>query len=128
MVLEGVRTSARQRGLFAQGRSAAEMRAVGLSAAWARPTFPSVTRTLASKHLIQPDGFGHAVDLVPFPLDWEGPWRFPRFDAIADAMFRAAAALETPIRWGADWDRDGRPRERGESDSPHFELAPEALS
>jgi peptidoglycan L-alanyl-D-glutamate endopeptidase CwlK len=27
-----------------------------------------------------------------------------------------------PLRWGADWNRNGNPRERGESDSPHFEL------
>jgi peptidoglycan L-alanyl-D-glutamate endopeptidase CwlK len=37
-------------------------------------------------------------------------------------MFQAAQELKTTIRWGADWDRDGKPRERGESDSPHFEL------
>ena len=28
----------------------------------------------------------------------------------------------TTMRWGADWDNDGKPRERGESDSPHFEI------
>ena len=38
-------------------------------------------------------------------------------------MFAAADDLNVAVRWGADWDRDGKPRERGESDSPHFELA-----
>ncbi|MBX9709223.1 MAG: M15 family metallopeptidase [Caulobacteraceae bacterium] len=108
MVLEGVRTAARQRELYAQGR-----------------TKPGkiVTWTLNSRHIPKADGFGHAVDLAPLPLDWEGPTRFPKFDAIAKAMLVAAEDLGIPIRWGADWDADGKPRERGESDSPHFELA-----
>lgn len=107
-VLEGVRTPKRQRELYAQGR-----------------TKPGnvVTWTLTSNHFVTPDGYGHAVDLVPHPVDWEGPVRFPKFDAIAKAMFAAAAELGVPIRWGADWDRDGKPRERRETDSPHFELA-----
>lgn len=108
MVLEGVRTPERQRALYAQGR-----------------TKPGkvVTWTLNSNHFVRADGFGHAVDLAPYPLDWEGPDRFPKFDAIARAMMAAANDLGVAIRWGADWDRDGKPRERGESDSPHFELA-----
>ena len=108
MVIEGVRTPERQRALYAQGR-----------------TKPGriVTWTLRSRHLVQADGFGHAVDLAPYPLDWEGPARFPKFDAIARAMFTAADDLNVAIRWGADWDRDGKSRERGESDSPHWELA-----
>jgi len=107
MVLEGVRTKARQLELYAQGR-----------------TKPGsiVTWTKVSNHFKQPDGHGHAVDLVPWPVDWNTP---SKFDAISKAMFIAAASLGIPIRWGADWDRDGKPRERGETDSPHFELAKE---
>jgi peptidoglycan L-alanyl-D-glutamate endopeptidase CwlK len=107
LVLEGVRTPQRQAALYAQGR-----------------TLPGkqVTWTLKSNHFVNPKtGFGEAVDLCPYPVDWETP---AKFDAISRAMFAAAAELGTPIRWGADWDRDGNPRERGESDSPHFELAP----
>ena len=105
-VLEGVRTPARQKQLYAQGRS--------------RPG-PKVTWTLNSRHFVDPvTGYGHAVDLAPFPIDWDDT---DKFGAIARAMFSAASDLGVPIRWGADWDRDGRPRERGETDSPHFELA-----
>lgn len=107
-VLEGVRTPQRQRELYAQGR-----------------TKPGqvVTWTLTSNHFVNTKtGYGHAVDLIPFPVDWEGPTRFPKFDAIAKAMFAAAKERGTRIRWGADWDMDGKPRERGETDSPHFEL------
>lgn len=107
-VLEGVRTPERQRELYAQGRT--------------KPG-PIVTWTKTSNHFAAADGYGHAVDLVPSPVDWEGPTRFPKFDAIAKAMFAAANKLGIAIRWGADWDQDGNLRDRGESDSPHFELA-----
>lgn len=105
MVLEGVRTLQRQKELYAQGR-----------------TKPGkvVTWTLTSNHFVNGGtGYGHAVDLVPFPVDWND---LKKFDAVAKAMLAAASELNTPIRWGADWDRDGKPREKGESDSPHFEL------
>lgn len=105
MVLEGVRTPARQKELYAQGR-----------------TKPGkvVTWTLNSNHFKNSKtGYGHAVDLAPYPLDWND---LKKFDRISRAMFTAADRLGTPIRWGADWDRDGNPRERGETDSPHFEL------
>lgn len=101
-VLEGVRTLTRQRELYAKGRTARG---------------PKVTWTMKSKHLT-----GHAVDLVPWPVDWEGPARYPKFDAISRAMFAAASDLGVVIRWGADWDGDGNSRERGENDSPHWEL------
>lgn len=103
-VLEGVRSQARQLELYAQGR-----------------TKPGqvVTWTKTSNHFKRADGYGHAVDIAPFPIDWNDT---KRFDAVAKAMFQAAEALGIGIRWGADWDSDGKPRERGESDSPHFEL------
>lgn len=105
-VLEGVRTLERQKQLYAQGRT--------------KPG-PKVTWTLNSRHFVDPKtGYGHAVDLAPFPIDWS---ELTKFDAISRAMFDAAKELGIAIRWGADWDRDGKPRERGESDSPHFELA-----
>ena len=104
MVLEGVRTPERQKELFAQGRT--------------KPG-PKVTWTLTSNHFKQKDGYGHAVDLVPFPVDWND---LKKFDAMSQAMFAAAKELGIKIRWGADWDSDGKPREKGESDSPHWEL------
>ena len=35
-------------------------------------------------------------------------------------MFQAAKQLGVSIRWGADWNSNGRPREKGETDSPHL--------
>lgn len=105
MVTEGVRTPERQRELYAQGRT--------------RPG-KVVTWTLQSRHFKNAKtGFGHAVDLCPAPYDYKD---IRDFDRMAKAMFEAADVEGVAIRWGADWDRDGNPRERGESDSPHFEL------
>lgn len=100
----GVRTLTEQAALYAQGRT--------------KPG-PIVTWTMNSRHIPGVDGFGYAVDLVPSPVDWKDP---AKFDAINDAMEIAAAELGIPIRWGADWDQDGNYRERGETDSPHWEL------
>lgn len=105
-VICGVRTLAEQKALYAQGR-----------------TKPGniVTWTLKSRHLVNPGtGYGHAVDLLPAPYDWKA---LGNFDRMAHAMFTAADELGVKIRWGADWDMDGQPRERGETDNPHFELA-----
>lgn len=104
-VIEGVRTPARQKLLYAQGRTAPG---------------PKVTWTMNSNHFVNPKtGFGHAVDILPAPYDWKN---LKDFDDVAAAMFQASKELNIPIRWGADWDRDGKPRERGETDNPHFEL------
>lgn len=104
MVVEGLRSKQRQADLYAQGR-----------------TKPGkvVTWTLRSKHLE-----GRAVDLAPFidgAIDWSDG---TKFDKINMAMMTSAAELGIEIRWGADWDGDGRPREKGETDSPHWELVP----
>lgn len=104
-VLCGVRTKAEQAALYAQGRT--------------KPG-PVVTWTMDSRHIPQADGYGHAVDLVPYPMDWKSG---EKFDAIAAAMFKASSECGVPLRWGQDWNRNGVPRERGETDAPHFELA-----
>lgn len=118
VVLEGVRTVARQHALYGQGRSPAECAAKGVDPKHSKPGMKRVTWTLNSNHFA-----GRAVDLAPWPIDWEGPVKFPKFDAIAKAMNAAADQLGVPIRWGADWDDDGKAREHDETDNPHFELA-----
>lgn len=102
-VIEGVRTPERQKELYAQGRTKPGRK---------------VTWTLKSNHFVNPrTGWGHAIDLYP------GTWTdLSKFRKQAEAMLRAANELGVPIRWGADWDRDGVFYEKGEGDSPHFEL------
>lgn len=103
---EGVRTEARQRDLYAQGRS--------------KPG-PKVTWTLVSNHFVnKKTKYGHAVDIYKHPFNAKQTPAVSK--AIAKAVMQAADELDIPVRWGGDWDMDGNYFERGESDSPHFEL------
>lgn len=86
IVVEGVRTLARQQRLVKSGAS----------------------QTLNSKHLPQAGGYGHAVDLAPyFDFDGDGDhelsWHLEHFYPIAEAMRSAAKELGVRIRWGGCW-------------------------
>jgi peptidoglycan L-alanyl-D-glutamate endopeptidase CwlK len=63
-----------------------------------------VSKTLNSKHLKQPDGFGHAVDLVPW-INGQPRWEWPPIYKIARAVDDAAQALGVRLTWGGVWDR-----------------------
>jgi len=69
------------------------------------------SQTMRSKHLPQNDGYGHAVDLAPYPVDWLD---IPRFVMAGSLMFRAAAEHGLILRWGGHW--------RNFKDYPHFEI------
>lgn len=99
------------------------------------------SRTMNSKHLVQPDGYGHAVDLVPW-IDGRAQWDWKGCFAIAAAMKLASAEKGVRLRWGGAWDRslsdligtaagmevahEGYLRRvpHGLADGPHFELQP----
>lgn len=113
-VNESSRTLQRQKELMAQG----------------------TTQTLNSKHLVQSDGYGYAVDLVPYPLSWQ----LEKFYPIAEAVKKASEELSVKIRWGGAWivlnNQKETPRQLVEGyskrrrrtgnkvfiDAPHFEL------
>lgn len=64
------------------------------------------SKTMQSLHLPQSDGFGHAVDLVPWinghaVWDWDGCYRIAL--AVDEAATRLGFAHN--IRWGGAWDR-----------------------
>ncbi|MCG6268298.1 M15 family metallopeptidase [Vibrio furnissii] len=83
---------------------------------------PKRTWTLQSQHLIQEDGYSHAVDLAPIE---DGATAYDKCDLVKDAMFRAAELVGVTLRWGGDWNQNGSSddeRERGSYDGPHFEL------
>lgn len=116
-VIEGFRSREQCYANYGKGRTREQCVAKGVPAQYADPRAAKVTWVndpLATKHRT-----GRAFDAVPYPIDWNN---LKRFDALANLMFRAASIEGVAIRWGADWDMDGKPRERGESDSPHFEL------
>ncbi len=85
------------------------------------------TKTLHSKHLRQSTGYGHAVDLYPYPIDMnavnKGHWpEIIRFGVLAGLMKTCAMDLGVKIRWGCDWDNDGETLDHSFFDAPHFEL------
>lgn len=128
-VIEGVRSDEQCYINFGKGRTASQCKAAGCPIKYAQPKLSKVTwvgHPLSSNHRKKADGFGHAVDLYPYPVSLvlnAKPKEYePLFDKIAKAMFEAAKQLKISIRWGADWDLDNLPRERGETDNPHFEL------
>ena len=123
MVVEGVRSDETCRVYYGKGRTAAQCRAAGIDGKYAQPKLNKVTwlrNPYNSRHRKQAGGFGKAVDLLPAPYDWKDT---KPFDKVNKAMEAAAKELSINIRWGADWDEDGTPRERGETDSPHWEMA-----
>ena len=79
-VTYGVRTLAEQERLYKSGRS----------------------QTMKSKHLIQGDGYSHAVDLVAYDGS-DVVWEINVYDNIADAMAQAANEVGCKIKWGAAW-------------------------
>lgn len=94
-----------------------------------------VSRTMASKHLPQLDGLSHAIDIMPYPVDWaaieKGLSAIKRMDAgmqIAEAyafmgfMQGIAAALGIKLRSGGDWDSDREFSEHSFIDLPHHEI------
>lgn len=102
-----------------------------------------VSKTLNSKHLKQPDGFSHAVDIVPI-VRGQPRWEWPVIYPMTVAMAKAAKELNVELRWGGVWDKEldeltatdegikaavnayvDRRRAMGRSafiDGPHFEL------
>jgi len=96
-VLEGVRGMPRQQELYDSGAS----------------------KTLNSLHLRQSDGYSHAVDIAPYPIDWKDTQRFAY---MAGIVMGIAEMQGVKLTWGHDWDGDGDFKEHTLKDGPHFEL------
>lgn len=69
-----------------------------------------------SKHNTMPSV---AVDVAPYPIDWNDLNRFRRFAGFVEGV---AAAQGVKLRWGGDWDRDWDMKDNRFNDLPHFEL------
>ena len=70
--------------------------------------------TKKSKHQ-----FGRALDLVPYPVDWDD---IDRFRAFGGFFLGVAACQGIEVRWGGDWDGDRTFKDQSFIDLPHFEL------
>lgn len=112
-VIEGIRSTEQMYINYGKGRTVDELAAKGVPAKYAEPNKPKVTwlsNPLMSNHRKFPDGFGHAVDTVPYPIDWND---YRRFKAMVALIKRAAALENVKIVSGADW---------AKVDLPHTEL------
>jgi peptidoglycan L-alanyl-D-glutamate endopeptidase CwlK len=92
-VLEGHRDPERQEMLFRTGKS----------------------KVKKGKHNNVPSD---AVDVAPYPIDWNDTVRFVEFGQFVVAR---AKELDIPIRWGGDWDGDGDRSDQSFDDLVHFE-------
>jgi peptidoglycan LD-endopeptidase CwlK len=100
-ILEGVRSDARQRELFAAGKSKLD----------GSPGH-------RSKHQPTIEGWSRAVDVAPYPIDWKDRERFIHFAGI---VLGYAESMGIDLRIGADWSGDGIFTESF-FDAPHVEL------
>ena len=78
------------------------------------------SKTMQSKHIIQSDGYAHAADPVPYPVDWDDK---ERFYFMAGLLFMAAEKRGIKIRWGGDWNMNMAFDDQTFHDLGHFELA-----
>ena len=98
-VLEGNRSKERQNQLYEEGKT--EVR------------YPN------GRHNAVPSC---AVDVVPYPVDWDDRERFHLF---AGFVLGIAQSMEINIRWGGDWNKNFEVDDNKFDDFPHFELIKE---
>ena len=95
-VIEGHRSEERQNKLFEEGRT--------------KLKFPH------GRHNYYPS---RAVDVVPYPIDWDDRERFHLF---AGFVIGIAKSMEINLRWGGDWNMNFEVDDNKFDDFPHFEL------
>ena len=91
-IIEGLRSKQRQEILLKEGK----------------------TKTKFSKHIE-----GKAVDLAPYPVDWEDRDRFHYMGGMIRGI---AKQLNINVRWGGDWDSDGETKDNRFDDLVHVEI------
>ena len=93
-VIEGHRSPRRQQQLFMAGKS----------------------KVKRGKHNEKPS---LAIDIAPYPIDWEDAERFRR---LAEYVLGIANVMGVPLRWGGDWDGDTDLTDQTFNDLVHFEI------
>jgi|TARA_R110000782_G_C14796683_1_gene411413 peptidoglycan L-alanyl-D-glutamate endopeptidase CwlK len=91
-IIEGLRSKERQAELLEKG----------------------ATKVKYSKHME-----GKAVDLSPYPIDWENRDGFHYMGGMIRGI---AKQLNVKVRWGGDWDSDGDVKDNGFDDLVHVEI------
>jgi len=70
-----------------------------------------------SKHNTNPSD---AFDFMPFPVDWTD---YRQFTYIAGIMIGIGLSKGMILRWGGDWDQNGKLKENKFNDFGHIEFA-----
>ena len=83
-----------------------------------------VSKTMNSHHVYPIDKASKAVDVVPYPIDWENRERMIHFGGYVLGVARANGIH---LRWGGDWNEDGDTTDHSFSDLPHFELVDDTV-
>ncbi len=81
-----------------------------------------VSKTMHSKHLEQEDGFSHAVDVGPYPVNWNDPVYAFECRFFAGFVLGIATSMGIKLRYGGDWDSDKDLNDQTFNDLVHFEL------
>ena len=95
-ILEGHRGEERQEKLFDEGKT--------------KVHYPN------GRHNASPS---RAVDVVPYPVDWDDRERFHLF---AGFVLGIAKSMGISLRWGGDWNQNFEVDDNQFDDFPHFEL------
>jgi len=95
-ILEGHRSKERQNKLYDEGRT--------------KVKYPN------GRHNSSPS---KAVDVTPYPVDWEDRERQTLF---AGFVIGIARGMGIRLRWGGDWDMDFQVMDNRFDDFPHFEI------
>ena len=77
------------------------------------------SKTMNSYHLEQPTGYGHAIDLAPYPIDWDDLNRFWLLGGVGLAI---AHEMGIPVTWGRDWDGDWDFDDQNFQDYLHWQI------
>ena len=95
-VLEGHRGKDRQNTLYKEGKT--------------KVTYPQ------GRHNDSPS---RAVDVCPYPIDWDDRERFTLF---AGFVLGIAKSMGINLRWGGDWNQNWEVNDNKFDDFPHYEL------
>ena len=95
-VLEGHRSQERQDMLYEEGKT--------------KVKYPN------GRHNADPS---RAVDVTPYPVDWDDRERQTLFAGFVLGMARS---MGIKLRWGGDWDMDFDVQDNKFDDFPHFEI------
>ena len=95
-IIEGHRSGERQNKLYDEGKT--------------KVRYPD------GRHNANPS---RAVDVVPYPIDWDDRERFHLF---AGFVLGIAQSMGIKLRWGGDWNMNFEVDDNNFDDFPHFEL------